>query len=1324
MPASSAALGRIVVTTLGVVPSHPVAGAFDHPSGTSDRVDLSRRGLTSVPEWVCERTDIVDLDLSGNELTALPDAIGGLTKLTRLRLAGNQLRSVPAPIGELARLTRLDLDRNQLDTLPATMAALSRLRTIRLTSNRFAELPDALAGLGRLTGLFAGGNRLLELPTWIGALTNLTGLYLGGNQLSSLPESIGALVHLATLDLGRNVLERLPESLGDLAGLVSLDAGGNRVRELPASVGRLGRLTAVDLSHNRLAALPSSIGDLASLRSLYLSGNELERLPPGVCALSGLERLYVADNRLEELPEGIGGLAALTTLALGGNRLVALPSSVGRLRSLATLSVRFNRLTSLPDSIGELAALTQLDAGGNELSQLPESIGRLANLASLRLGFNRLTALPGTIGRLQGLVHLRLRFNHLRSLPHSMGDLAGLRNLDIGGNELTELPGSLGRLARLTRLDAGRNRLDRLPGSIDGLVALTSLNVASNQLTELPSSFGGVARLRYLHLGDNPLGVAPPAIDRLPALHTLRLDHCDLAELPAWIGKAAKLRTLSLSGNRLQDLPAALAGLPALEELYVGDSHGGCPLARFPAVLTRMGTLRILTLAHCGLRQVPAALDRLDRLRRLDLTGNRLTELPASLARLSALESLELGQNPLEPSLEAAAALGLDELRSYLRRLASEGEVFHRGKVVLVGAQGAGKTLLLSALAGERDGPEPAPTRGVDVRVLRLPHPTEPVDLELRVWELGGDPRDRPTNLRFYTAPAVYVVVWAPRGGPEPGAVDRWCRLVRYRAGTGVRVLVVATHRADARLARLAEGTLRAAHGDLIAGFFHVDSRSGEGIDELRAALAAAVVELYPVARAYPRSWRRARAWIAQTAAATPYLSYVEFLAGIERAGVPVDAARSFTGHCHQLGLLMHFDDDPGLADLVVLRPDWFTKAVSLVLDDDATAAAGGLITHRRLASVWDDAARPADERYPADTHSPLLRLMERFGISYRVAGAALVDRSSGVSLIAQIVPAEASIEGVWDDEVPTGLHELVEEIESVEVPSGRPAVAEGLLHQLIARFNRLSLGRRDYRRAVHWQSGIVLDDGGHGRALLTVADSRLRVSVRAAYPRLLLGRIVDEVHRTVQGQFRGLTTVRGIPCTAPCGRGAPGSGLFDIERLVRERDRGRREFPCSSCDEWKAIDGMLAGRLAHRSAPTGLEAEVTAVGGQVEALGRDLGGGGRTIGPGEQLVLSQAEEVVLSTLDALEGQADSGPRLFTLLPLSGGWRHVGADQRFRLTLFCEHSRCPSTCCRTATRTKASTRSRCPSAGQQRSRRSRCWCHGSFGWRCRRRWRR
>jgi Leucine-rich repeat (LRR) protein len=1028
--------------------------------------------------------------------------------------------------------------------------------------------------------------------------------------------------------------------------------------------------TSLDLSGQRLTVLPPEIGQLTTLQTLDLRHNQLTVLPPEIGRLTNLDGLYLDGNQLTALPPEIGRLTNLDGLWLDGNQLTALPPEIGQLTNLQTLGLRNNHLTALPPEIGQLTNLQTLWLGPNQLTALPPEIGQLTNLQTLDLTDNQLTALPPEIGRLTTLQMLWLVGNQLTVLPPEIGRLTNLQTLYLAGNQLTALPPEIGRLTTLQMLWLVGNQLTVLPPEIGQLTDLQKLDLDDNQLTALPPEIGQLTNLQKLNLGHNQLTAPPPEIGQLTNLQTLNLGHNQLTVLPSEIGQLTNLQTLYLHGNQLTVLPSEIGQLTTLQKLNLGHNQ----LTVLPSEIGQLTNLDGLYLHGNQLTALPPEILQLTTLQTLNLDDNQLTALPPEILQLTNLQTLSLDGNELEPELAAAARSGLDELRAYLVRLAREGEALYEAKLLLVGEGEVGKSSLLGALRADPWIEDRDSTHGLDIKELRLEHPSGHVKITLQGWDFGGQPVYRPTHQLFFSAPAVYLVVWKPREGPELNLVEYWIRLIRHRVGPGARVIVVATHRSKGRVARLDEPALRSTYGDMIVGFHYVDSFTGEGIPELSKAIAEEAAAIPGMGRSFPRSWRQARAIFNSTAA--PYLSYGEFQVAVAKAGLDGDSAKSFARNSHELGRLIHYGEDPGLADLVVLRPDWLSRAISYVLEDQVTVDNKGLVPHARLAELWDDHNRPPEERYVPAVHSSLLRLMEHFDLSYRVARTADGHGPATTSLIAQLVPTTATLDRAWPPQTSTGRSELTEVIEVVEASTRQPVTPEGLIFQLLVRLHRFSLGRGDYPNAVHWSGGVVLDDGFHGRALLTVRGAQIRVTVCAAYPQFLMGQLTGEVRWLVEAFWKGLDAITKVPCGACPSRGA---GLFDIGDLQLTKEKNIAEVLCPSCKQWQSIDSLLLGVVPRDAGSPQLENQARELSVAVRAIWHeDLQALRADVSEGFQATLSRIDERFQDYLRTLDDEAERGPRLFTLVPVDPSWKRPGwVKQRFRLTLYCEHSRLP-----------------------------------------------
>lgn len=105
----------------------------------NNALDLSNRGLTSIPSYVFSETNLEELNVSHNHLTgAIQAEIRHLGNLRVLNASHNSMTGVPAEIGQLQNLRVLDLSYNQLTGLPQELGNLKNLTTLNLAGNQYS----------------------------------------------------------------------------------------------------------------------------------------------------------------------------------------------------------------------------------------------------------------------------------------------------------------------------------------------------------------------------------------------------------------------------------------------------------------------------------------------------------------------------------------------------------------------------------------------------------------------------------------------------------------------------------------------------------------------------------------------------------------------------------------------------------------------------------------------------------------------------------------------------------------------------------------------------------------------------------------------------------------------------------------------------------------------------------------------------------------------------------------------------------------------------------------------------------------------------------
>lgn len=739
----------------------------------------------------------------------------------------------------------------------------------------------------------------------------------------------------------------------------------------------------------------------------------------------------------------------------------------------------------------------------------------------------------------------------------------------------------------LQTLDLDENDITQLPDEVGSLKDLVTLTIRKNQIRKLPNTIGSASKLRQLDLGSNYLRSLPPSIQGLQDLHTLILSDNELTCLPPELGKARNLQYLDLESNNLREIPPQIGFLSNLDTLNLRD--------------------------------------------------NVISTLPKELGNLPDSINLLLDGNPLAEPLPALVARGTPALLTYLRSL-NDGTPQYEAKLLLVGEGGVGKSSLISALRRESFLPDRPTTHGIEINKLVVQHPSLETNIELNSWDFGGQEVYRITHQFFFSKRALYLVVWKPREGHEENNVEAWCRRIKLRIGGRARIVIVATHSRERR-AEFDYETLQAKFPNLIVGYIQVDSETLVGIDMLEDLIGDQAARLPQMGEILSESWAAARDEVLRLPDA--HISRNAFERICARHGLDEESAEILGDLLHDLGHIIHYADDDGLRDIVVLQPEWLTKAIGYVLEDENTRNNGGVLRHSELATIW--ANEDGHQRYPHRLHPYFLRLMEKFDVSYRLA-------NQESSLVAQLVPFGRPA-GIWQDKRQSTrpILQMVCKLDD-EAP--------GIIAWLTVRNHRFTTGK-------HWRKGVLLQHSSYGVDGLIELDSSNReitISVVGPSPDYFFHILTDSLEELIGQRWRGLGYTFYIPCRKPTSTGRC-RGLFSLKSVTLFRQRGQERIACHECAEESDVAELLTG-FGKLSPPIDRLVE------RIEQIATQER---HSIGQ-SQALLSEIARYTRNTLKIVSTEVTDCPRLFTVIPRSRKKivETVSPRSSLEVTLWCE----------------------------------------------------
>jgi hypothetical protein len=633
-------------------------------------------------------------------------------------------------------------------------------------------------------------------------------------------------------------------------------------------------------------------------------------------------------------------------------------------------------------------------------------------------------------------------------------------------------------------------------------------------------------------LNDYQLSQLPHELWRLSNLQELYLENNQLSQLPPEIGQLTNLQALHLDNNKLSQLPPELWQLTNLQELYLSDNQ---------------------------LDEISPEIAQLSNLRELSLSKTKLKRLPSEIGQLTGLQTLNVGDIPtLQTPPPEIVARGTADILAFLRELQESSITHYESKLLLVGEGGTGKSSLLRALRNETFDSNLSTTHGIEVDCLQLPDTRH--EIILNTWDFGGQQIYHATHQFFLTKRSLYMVVWNARLGVEQGRLDYWLETIKAHA-PGAPVLLIATH-IDERTPDLNYQLYKDVYPQIV-GQLGVSNKNGQGIVELKAMLAVQAVRLPLMGQSWPGKWLSAENLL--LARPEHHIDADTYAHCCATCGVESDIAKGPLGnYLHDLGKILYFRDDYVLSNLIVLKPNWVTKAISRVLVDEATSKRQGILLHSDLPRIWavDEEGQP----YESYLYPIFLRLMERFYLSYQIEADSPGDHSTS-SLIPQLLPYQPPTNlPAWPKSRPAGQTQ-------VEMVYRFDFVPPGIMSWFIVRTHRFS-------QNLHWREGVLLTYQGHqARVELNPMQRELRLLVQGPLPQNFFTILMNTMD-VILARFEGLKVRREIPCnchwqheeTEPCPH------FYRYEELVRRMEARRYKVECPESFNEVSVPTLLYG--------------------------------------------------------------------------------------------------------------------------------------------------
>ncbi|OLT62359.1 COR domain-containing protein [Moorena bouillonii] len=687
-----------------------------------------------------------------------------------------------------------------------------------------------------------------------------------------------------------------------------------------------------------------------------------------------------------------------------------------------------------------------------------------------------------------------------------------LKQLDLSSNFLsnddvnfTEILTKVFNLSQLEVLDLSGKQLKTVPESIGKLTNLTKLNLSGNQLTIVPESIGKLTNLTELNLSGNKLTTVPESIGKLTNLTELNLSKNQLTIVPESIGKLTNLTKLNLSFNHFNQLTIV------------------------PESIGKLTNLTELNLSTNNLKKIPESINKLILLTQLDLSFNQLTIVPESITKLSNLTQLNLRDNPLKNIPIEIAEDGIGAIRSYFRQLKEGEDYIYEAKLLIVGEGCAGKTTLAKKIENPHyQLQNEKSTEGIDI--IQWTFPLEDGrDFRVNIWDFGGQEIYHATHKFFLTKRSLYTLVVDTR--KEHRNLYYWLNIVELLSDNSP--LLIIKNQIQNRHIDINERALRGQFTNL-KETLATNLATNRGLEDILTQIKFYVSNLPHIKEAaLPRTWKQVREALEEDS--RNYISLDEYLQICSNNGFTLYKDKlQLSGYLHDLGVCLHFQDDPLLKKTVILKPEWATDAVYKVLDNNDVISNQGRFNRADLEKIW------SEEKY-ANMHEELLNLMSTFQLCYQIPG-------SKDSYIAPQLLTLNQPEYDWDES-----DNLILRCKYEFMPKGIISWFIVEMHELI------------YQQQHVWRSGVILNkDNTKAEVIEYYEKGEIQIRVTGQYKRDLLTIVTKELDK-IHASYNRLRCSKLIPCNCDTCKNSQNPYFYEFDKLRERISNNKYTIECDS---------------------------------------------------------------------------------------------------------------------------------------------------------------
>jgi internalin A len=755
--------------------------------------------------------------------------------------------------------------------------------------------------------------------------------------------------------------------------------------------------------------------------------------------------------------------------------------------------------------------------------------------------------------------------NKITFLPPNLLNLHLLKKLVINDNQISDFA-PIEHLTNLQTLYCSSNQIADL-ASIAQLTNLQLLDCASNQIADL-TPIEHLTNLQILNCHRNQIVDFAP-IEHLTNLQELYCSYNQIADLTP-IEHLTNLQILNCYSNQIADL-TPIAHLTNLQQL-------GCYSNQI-ADLESIAHLTNLQELSCYSNQIVdlTPIEHLTNLQTLHCSDNQIADLAPIVGLIkkgkqvkwSRFEGdIRVENNPLtNPPIEIVKQ-GNEAILNYWQQIKEQGgtQTINEAKLIIVGEGKSGKTTLFHKLIDPAYTLKPLDeTHGINIHeglVMKDGFRTN-------LWDFGGQELQYMTHQFFLTPRALYILLMDVRA--ESPNLAYWFKIIsllgRDSDGEKVSLLLVSNKRKGSTGTSAYHEILKHYEKDFDYQALEVDFNENDTRWAcLKEMIQNRLSELPIVKNKLPKQWNIIREALRAEAKTKNYISTDRLGEICSLHQVNTEQSQfQLTQYLHQLGSLLHFQNDPDLSDTVILSPEWAVEGVYTVLKS-------ALIKEEKKGKfkAEDIFTILKSKNYTHGDCTKILKLMSKnnFDVCYQ--------SENGYYVAAQLLPESHPPQYKWYTQ--TG---------ALQFRYQYPIMPKGLMSRLIVRMS--SDLEEEEGTEIVWKKGAILHiekDHQICRVMMCEDDAesssglreiKIEVMGDLEYRKFALQKVRDEVEKLHQKWFKNIKVDEMVPCICSKCSKSDNPELYKLQKLLK-RHINRPDTSCDISGEDLMIQQLLEG--------------------------------------------------------------------------------------------------------------------------------------------------